>query len=294
MGALASKPQGSGELDRKLLHALQARAAERDRAAPPRARTLDSVLLLFPKTFRGLEQLRAVFATADADGDGLVDVVGLKACFRALNVATKDADVDELCSEFEFEPHDSDSGAGSISFRDFVLALAVLYLIGPLETDDVTSSSELAAPPRIGLPDAQAALETIVEAFLMFDTNRDGLVSREEICAVIPDATMGKQSSSHLAVDLFAEMDCNKDGRVTFKDFLFAFANWVGLGDEDEDEDKGEDGDGGHQLGHVESNRQEDEAGREEGVNQQEGPLAGKQAASAVLAGPLQNFKQSQ
>eukprot|EP00850_Spirogloea_muscicola_P014552 SM000105S13897 [mRNA] locus=s105:469238:470466:+ [translate_table: standard] len=255
MGALASKPQGSGELDRKLLRALQARAVERNREAPPGVRTLDSILLLFPKTFRGLEQLRAVFATADADGDGLVDIVGLKACFRALNVATKDAEVDKLCSEFEFEPHDSDSGAGSITFRDFVLALAVLYLIGPLEAGDVTGSSELAAPPRIGLPDAQAALETIVEAFLMFDTNHDGLVSREEIYAAIPDRTMGKHSSSRLAVDLFVEMDCNKDGRVTFKDFLFAFANWVGLGDEEEDEDKGEDGDGSHQLDDVESDR---------------------------------------
>jgi hypothetical protein len=33
------------------------------------------------------------------------------------------------------------------------------------------------------------------------------------------------------------EMDWDKNGTVTFKEFLFAFTGWVGLDNEDEDDD---------------------------------------------------------
>ena len=32
------------------------------------------------------------------------------------------------------------------------------------------------------------------------------------------------------------EMDWDKDGKITFKEFLFAFTDWVGLEDETEEE----------------------------------------------------------
>ena len=33
------------------------------------------------------------------------------------------------------------------------------------------------------------------------------------------------------------EMDWDKNGTVTFKEFLFAFTRWVGIDNEDEDDD---------------------------------------------------------
>jgi calcium-binding protein CML len=33
------------------------------------------------------------------------------------------------------------------------------------------------------------------------------------------------------------EMDWDKNGTVTFKEFLFAFTRWVGIDNEDDDED---------------------------------------------------------
>ena len=33
------------------------------------------------------------------------------------------------------------------------------------------------------------------------------------------------------------EMDWDKDGKITFKEFLFAFTNWVGVKDNEDEDD---------------------------------------------------------
>ena len=38
-----------------------------------------------------------------------------------------------------------------------------------------------------------------------------------------------------------AEMDWDKNGTVTFKEFLFAFTRWVGIDNEDDDDDDDDD-----------------------------------------------------
>ena len=39
------------------------------------------------------------------------------------------------------------------------------------------------------------------------------------------------------AVTVTEEMDWDKNGMVTFKEFLFAFTRWVGIDDVEEEED---------------------------------------------------------
>lgn len=43
-------------------------------------------------------------------------------------------------------------------------------------------------------------------------------------------------SGSELICYVAEEMDWDKDGKITFKEFLFAFTDWVGLEDETEEE----------------------------------------------------------
>lgn len=46
---------------------------------------------------------------------------------------------------------------------------------------------------RIGLPQLEATFDTIVEAFVFFDRNKDGYVSKDELVYVINEASPGRQ-----------------------------------------------------------------------------------------------------
>lgn len=43
---------------------------------------------------------------------------------------------------------------------------------------------------RIGLPNLEKTFDTIVEAFLFFDQDHDGFITKEELVGAINDATL--------------------------------------------------------------------------------------------------------
>lgn len=113
------------------------------------------------------------------------------------------------------------------------------------------------------MPKLEPTFETLVDTFVFLDGNKDGLVSREEMVRAIDES--GERSSGRIAmkrfgllfnsslllklspsleprililIRLFAEeMDWDKNGMVNFKEFLFAFTQWVGIDENEEDED---------------------------------------------------------
>jgi len=60
-------------------------------------------------------------------------------------------------------------------------------------------------------------------------------VSKDELVGAINEISPGKQGA-RIGMQRFEEMDWDKDGKITFKEFLFAFTDWVGLEDETEEE----------------------------------------------------------
>lgn len=126
---------------------------------------------------------------------------------------------------------------------------------------------------RIGLPELEATFDTIVDAYLYFDKDKDGYVSKAEIVSAINESSSGKKGNDQIGVKRFGlfpvlllnaisltgfqflliswtdlymywvcciaeEMDWDKDGKITFKEFLFAFTNWVGVKDNEDEEDE--------------------------------------------------------
>lgn len=121
------------------------------------------------------------------------------------------------------------------------------------------------------MPKLEPTFETLVDTFVFLDENKDGHVSREEMVRAIDES--GERSSGRIAMKRFGlvslslyiylyiplllqlspsfnqrkliliwvfaeEMDWDKNGMVNFKEFLFAFTQWVGIGEnEDEDDD---------------------------------------------------------
>lgn len=116
----------------------------------------------------------------------------------------------------------------------------------------------------------KATFETLVDAFVFLDKNKDGYVSKSEMVEAITETTSGERSSGRIGMKRFGqyslslflslnnlfiyipicmlinlpfvyyaeEMDWDKNGAVNFKEFLFAFTGWVGIEDDDDEDDK--------------------------------------------------------
>lgn len=114
----------------------------------------------------------------------------------------------------------------------------------------------------MGSPKLKATFDTIIEAFLFLDKNGDGKLNKKDmIKAMNEDFPMEKSptnitktrfsnflhlTTKYLCKEKFTifcplsinaeEMDWNKDGKVSFREFLFSLLDWVGFESTDDNE----------------------------------------------------------
>ncbi|KAL5981307.1 hypothetical protein ACLOJK_015362 [Asimina triloba] len=174
----------------------------------------------------------------DEDSNGAIDPEELKHCFHKLEVKFSDEEINDL-----FLACDIYENMG-MKFNEFIVLLCLVYLL----KEDPQARQ---AKSRMGLPDLEATFESVVDAFVFLDKNKDGYVSKNEMVQAINETTTGERSSGRIAMKRFVvavwlilgyfviaeEMDWDKNGMVTFKEFLFAFTRWIGMDDIDDDED---------------------------------------------------------
>ncbi|KAL2630772.1 hypothetical protein R1flu_015458 [Riccia fluitans] len=220
-GSTAKVEKRRSKLEERLVEEL----AKRAQSGKVALKAFNSIILKFPKIDESFEAVRAVFKKYDKDGSGTIDLEELKVLFQELQVDFTDEEVKSF-----HEASDMDSSKG-IDFKEFIVLLSLVYFLGKPTGGDPDSKT------RIGLPELEATFETIVEAFVFFDSNGDGYVSKNELVTSINQATPGRQSDK-IGLRRFEEMDWDKNGLVTFKEFLFAFTNWVGLEEDQEQEVK--------------------------------------------------------
>jgi len=219
MGLVQSQEQRGQltKIERRMVQAM----AERAQKANVTLKTFNTFILKFPKIDASFEAVREVFNKADKNGDGSLDMDELKQCLQELQVEYSDQEVEEFHHE-----SDMDSSHG-IQFKEFIVVLALIYLLG-LPTHTGTESA-------IGLPDLEHTFDEIAEAFVFFDRNKDGYVSKKEMIWAINEASPSGRQGHKIGVQRFEEMDWDKDGMITFKEFLFAFTDWVGLENDEEE-----------------------------------------------------------
>ncbi|XWS11442.1 hypothetical protein CRYUN_Cryun38cG0083300 [Craigia yunnanensis] len=116
-----------------------------------------------------------------------------------------------------------------IKFNEFIVLLCLVYLL----KDNATARE---AKSRMGMPNLEATFETLVDAFVFLDKNKDGFISKNEMVQTINES--GERSSGRIAMKRFEEMDWDKNGWVSFKEFLFAFTSCVGIDDVENDEEE--------------------------------------------------------
>ncbi|XP_058093634.1 probable calcium-binding protein CML22 isoform X2 [Magnolia sinica] len=207
------------ELEWKISEAIKQRAS----SGPNTFRSINSIILRFPQFKQGLRNIRSVFKEYDEDSNGTIDHEELKKCLQKLQLHLTEKEVYDL-----YHSCDVDGNEG-IQFNEFVVLLCLIYLLMEPSTAPSTTS-------RMGLPQLEATFDTIVEAFLFLDNNRDGKLNKNDMVRALNGASPLEKSPRHVSRRRFKEMDWRKNGKVSFKEFLYTFINWVGIDADDERE----------------------------------------------------------
>ncbi|PHT25993.1 putative calcium-binding protein CML22 [Capsicum baccatum] len=184
-------------------------------------RSINSIILKFPQFKEGLKEIKGVFEQFDEDSNGTIDRDELKKCVKKLQFHVKEEEIDDL-----FDSCDVDEKEG-IQFNEFIVLLCLLYLV-------MDSSSSSNNTSKIGSPELEATFNTIVEAFLFLDKGGDGKLHKKDVIKALNDECPSEKSPSHVTRTRFKEMDWDRSGNVSFRQFLFAFLDWVGIDTDDE------------------------------------------------------------
>lgn len=66
--------------------------------------------------------------------------------------------------------------------------------------------TEIRQKSRMGLPNLESTFQTLVDAFVFLDKNKDGYVSKNEMVHAINETTAGERSSGRIAMKRFGQL----------------------------------------------------------------------------------------
>ncbi|KAL2463305.1 putative calcium-binding protein CML22 [Forsythia ovata] len=184
-------------------------------------RSIDSIILKFPQFKEGLKEIRGVFEKYDEDSNGTIDHEELKKCLHKLQFHVGEEEIDDL-----FYYCDMNENEG-IQFNEFIVLLCLIYLLKDCSTSSNTTL-------KMELPQIDSTFNTIFEVFLFLDKNGDGKLKKKDVVKALNEASPWEKSPSHITRTRFKEMDWDRDGKVSFREFFFAFIKWVGIDSDDD------------------------------------------------------------
>ncbi|PNX73569.1 putative calcium-binding protein CML22-like [Trifolium pratense] len=218
MGAVIccmSEPSEKKSLEKKL----EKKIAEirRNKFGQTKLKSVDSIVMLFPMFKERLKTLRAMFEEYDEDSNGSIEPHELKTFLEDLQLHLQENEIETI-----FQYCDIDGSKG-IQFNEFIVLLCLLHIL----TEPLSSNNS----PKAELAVAQVGqvFDTIVDIFLFFDKNGDGKLNKKDMIRTMNEAHPRERSPAHITKNRFREMDWDKNGQVTLREFLFGFINWVGI-----------------------------------------------------------------
>ncbi|CAL9193594.1 probable calcium-binding protein CML22 isoform X2 [Musa acuminata AAA Group] len=206
-------------LKRRLLEAMKQRGYSNQNTF----RSINSIIMWFPHFKEGLQNIKNIFEKYDEDSNGTMDHEELKKCLRMLQIQLSEKDIDRL-----YHYCDMDENKG-IQYHEFIVLLCFAYLLaGP---DSATNNMSNSASRHV-----EATFDKLAEAFAFLDKNGDGKLDKKDIILALNEAPSKEKSPTHITSRRFKEMDRNKDGTVSFKEFLFSLIKWIGIDTDHEKE----------------------------------------------------------
>jgi calcium-binding protein CML len=259
-------------VEQLVAEAVQGAKRVKDEKGEPLAH-FTKILMRAPKLNSVFFSVKAVFNSFDKTGTGSMSVGELQ---EALSRLTMQDVTEEETREFFHEVDVYEDGR--ISFKEFIVCLALGYVLntmpalrggaGVSNAGGKSAAGDKPKPrnPRIQKlqregrrpsflmgegPKIADAFSLVMDAYLTFDSEGKGFITREDMRDFI--TTMGAQSpsksgvkstrgtaemgpgTSFLTEERMEEMDWDGSGQVTYSEFVYSFLGWVGFEEDDEE-----------------------------------------------------------
>ncbi|CAI0436811.1 unnamed protein product [Linum tenue] len=222
-GAASKYKRLDAKLEKKMMEVKRSSSSKRT------FKSMNTIIMRFPQFKQQLKTISAVFQQFDEDGNGSIDREELKKCLEKLQLINlKESEMDDLFHSCDFD------GSGGIQFNEFIVLLCLIYLLAHPSPNN--NNDGLKQASNMGSPELEATFDTIVEAFLFLDKNGDGKLNKKDLVNALNDTSPWEKSPLRITKSRFKEMDRDRNGKVGFREFLFALIQWVGIEADDEEE----------------------------------------------------------
>jgi calcium-binding protein CML len=172
--------------------------------------TMNKIIMKFVSIEETLSGLRSSFKQFDTDCSGFIDYEELKNAMNGIGCTCDDTLLKQIFAESDFNENQK------LDFKEFIVALALACLLKVIPEEVANSKLEL-----------MNAFTVILDAWLLFDAKATGLIDKLEMVNALNEKGEG---GGVFSKERWEEADANADGSITFKEFLFMFVSWVGIG----------------------------------------------------------------
>ncbi|KAJ0093152.1 hypothetical protein Patl1_25987 [Pistacia atlantica] len=176
----------------------------------------ESIYSWFPKFKEGLKKIKGVFEQYDEDSNGAISREELSKCLGKFNLQLKEERINELFNSCDIDQ------SQEIQFTEFIVFLCLIDLL-----EEPSSSSSF----KVISKELKETFDRIVDAFLFLDKNGDGKLNKKDVDKSLNEFYPWEKSPGNILKNPFMEMDQDRNGKVGFREFLFALIKWVGIDD---------------------------------------------------------------
>uniref|UniRef100_A0A2P2Q3P3 Calcium-binding family protein n=1 Tax=Rhizophora mucronata TaxID=61149 RepID=A0A2P2Q3P3_RHIMU len=156
-------------------------------------------------------ELKSLFATFDKNGDGFITKQELTESLRNIRILLTDKDVEEMVAKVD------SNGDGLIDFDEFCVLCEAIGG-GHYRDQDLGQMMSWGDGKGSGVVEGDGERD-LMEAFDVFDVDKDGLISVEELNLVMSSLGLKEGKRMEDCIEMIRKVDVDGDGMVNFDEF---------------------------------------------------------------------------
>jgi len=217
MGCGSSHVSQTDLFNLKLTREIQAYHKQRmeQKRKMARRNSLQAMCLAFPRVRKGFEKLRQGYCSLEDKKTNGIE-------FEVLKKAEIFAGMEEELLLSYINESDVDENK-VIDFREYVLTLTFIFFLHPDMREKYNQT-------------LVAAFQIVSSSWCAFDSTGYGWISRKKAMAIINGESSKTTYGTIFTEERFNEMDWDRNGEVSFKEFFLAFLEWSGVEQEKDNE----------------------------------------------------------